>query len=71
MPRRSKWTEKEWETLAKTVKELYNNPGQTHRSIARYLKCSEQTVRNILYGFKPRYFKLPKTVNMKGGKWND
>lgn len=71
MPRRSKWTEEEWESLAKQVKEYYVLPDETHRTIAIRLKCSEQTVRNILYGFKPRYFKLPKTVNMKGGKWND
>ena len=67
MPRRSKWTEDEWDKLASTVKDLYTLPDETHRSIAIRLKCSEQTVRNILYGFKPRYFKITKPKKRRVG----
>jgi len=66
MPRRSKWTEEEWDKMARIIKELYQGPDETHRTIAKLMKCSEQTVRNILYGFRPTFFKHDKTKKYGG-----
>lgn len=59
MANRSKWTEEEWQLLVHAVKRAYARRARrlSHDAIAKEVGCSAQTVRNIVHGFKPRYFR--------------
>lgn len=57
MANRSRWTMKQWQELTKRVKEMRGAKFLSHAKIADKLGCSAQTVRNILNGFSPTYYK--------------
>lgn len=59
MPRRSKWTEAEWTTMAAQAITL-RAAGVRVQEIAQRLACSEQNVRNLLDGYKPKYWRIDK-----------
>ena len=56
MPRRSKWTEVEWTSMAAKAVTM-RAAGVRVQEIAQRLGCSETNARNLLDGFRPKYFK--------------